>query len=411
VTRSSITWIAVGVLIVGAAAAALILSGDPDRPGGEEDPPEARRSIGDPAEIEAILRGGRQHPTWRDLKDGKAELTSASADLLFRIIADRDLEMVLRHHAILLLVEHEGAKIGERLVEAMKGPPRLEEPLLRAVLMVLEHRQDRDQAEALVAMAADPETEGGQIELFARTVGGLGVEVSLDPLLEIARGAEDSGRRAYAAIGIHLTRGPGVSPEVERILREDPDQGVRTELINAIHRRRDPEGRRFLVSLLTDETLPLEERSHTARILDDTRDPEALAGLEKVVIEGSVPEEVLLAAARSLGTAAPRGMARKVRAGLVRGRPEAVRMASAIALRHSRDRDGLADVRRALAPSEAASPRLRAELALALGELGGRADRVQLETLREDDPDPDVRAAAEKALTRLDEILMSEPDR
>jgi HEAT repeat protein len=213
------------------------------------------------------------------------------------------------------------------------------------------------------------------------------------------------------ASAIVTCEGPGASPEVDAIVRQEAEPCVWIRCVEALKERRTPEDHRYLASLVADRSVPTERRVYVARAFDGDAIPEVVPELTKVLVDGEAQGDVLLAVAESVGKQAPDGLAHRLRGLLEPSRPVTARVAVARALRFGRDREGLDDVRGALAGSTTPPPELRVELAAALGELGGRADVVQLETLRDRDPDESVRMAAAEALARLEELLAENPDR
>jgi HEAT repeat protein len=166
------------------------------------------------------------------------------------------------------------------------------------------------------------------------------------------------------------------------------------------------------MKLLADDELDAEARAHAAAVVSRIDDPEAADSLLDVLSRGTAPGDVLRSAAEAVGRIRePEGVARRVQDALLLSPRDEAKIAAAEALRLAKDREGLPDVRRALADARGGSAKVRAALAMSLGELGGRADRGTLEAMKESDPDPDVREAAARGLQRLDEILLSWPDR
>jgi hypothetical protein len=416
VRRVGVTVGSVAIIVLGVAGAVLLVQDGPSSPEGanvaaertsvaERTPPR----VGVDEAVEAArLRMG--HPRFREILAGAVPLDDAAVEALLGILEDPAKPLEMRRAAVELVQMHTDPEIGSRIIALMKGPPRLETELMDASLLILGVRRERRFAQDLVELAVREDVSPDRLQMFAEVIHSLGEPVDTSPLLELVRTLESPSERVAVAAALVLCQGPGVSPEVDEIIRQD-EINVSMTCLHLLERRGNPAERRYIAELVADETVDPELRTLAALLFEGRRDPEVAPVFEKMLVDGAAPEQVLLGVARAVGKAAPDGLAHRLRGTLEPGRPEAARRAAAMALRLSRDREGLEDVRAALTGSTTPPAGLRAELALTLGELGGRADLVQLETMRDRDPDEAVQEAAKKGLARLEEILGRHPDR
>ncbi len=259
--------------------------------------------------------------------------------------------------------------------------------------------KDRQAVPALLKALDDPE-ESVRIEA-ARALGAIGDRSATGPLARLAADRLDTVRIAVAQ-AFWMLEDPAAAPTIERLL-EDPDEGVRKAALRAAGKIPGPEAVRLLVnSALHDEVE--EVREVAVKLLAGRGAVEAIPSIERaletesdllrataayalkeIADRSSVPAllkaledpyfKVRSLSAHALAKVAPSEA--EVREALARRleveTEELTRVDLAWALAKTGDRSAMGIVRELLL--KGGLPEVRAEAALALGEVGEPADR------------------------------------
>jgi HEAT repeat protein len=413
--------LALGIVVLGGAVVGIAwLAGrDVGRPGAE--PPETRGpgeaaelpelpEVLDRDEFEAIFRSGIGSDRFMAIVRNQSWRTPEREEALLRMVEDPDEEQGIRDIALTFLVGGKRDDIGERLVDLLAEQPLMNDTLQWRVLETVRDNGDRDQASRIAALIT-PDTEMPEtLWMKVEAVKWLEAPPPVARIRAVLQ-SDDPVVRGGAGAAMIWAQNCEISPEMDRLLREDESEIFRHEVLRCIADHTGPAGRRYMAKLGASAEVDPELRRMAIQMMPETGDEEVGRVLLDLVAEGRAPDPVLREAANALERAPAEGVARRLRPVLVSGSRTAARVAAADAIRLTADREGLDDVRRALDDGPEAPPVLRAALVRALGEIGGRADRETLRELASADPDAGVREAAETAIRRLDEILMSHPDR
>lgn len=284
--------------------------------------------------------------------------------------------------------------------------------------------KDRQAVPALLKALEDPE-ESVRVEA-ARALGAIGDRSATGPLGKLAADPLDTVRMA-AAQAFRMLEDPAAVPALERLLA-DPDEGVRKAALRAAGTIPGPEAVRLLVnSALHDEVE--EVREVAVKLLAGRRAAEAIPFIERALEtesdllrataadalremgdRSSVPAllkalddpyfKVRSLSAHALAKIAPsdadvrRALARRLEA----ESEELTRVDLAWALAKTGDRSAMGIIRDLLLEGE--FPEVRAEAALALGEVGEASDRELLAVAARDKKGL-VRQEASRSLEKI----------
>lgn len=284
--------------------------------------------------------------------------------------------------------------------------------------------RDRQAVPALLEALDDPE-ESVRVEA-ARALGAIGDRSATGPLGALAADPLDTVRIA-AAQALGMLEDPSAVPALERLLA-DPDEGVRKAAVRAAGSIPGPEAVRLLVSSALHDEIE-EIREVAVKLLAGRRAAEAIPfiersletesdrlrataayALEKIGDRSSLPAlrkalDDPYFKVRSLSAHALARIARsdaEVRQAIARRleveTEELVRVDLAWALAKMGDRSAMGVVRELLLRGQL--PEVRAEAALALGEVGEPADRDLLAVAARDKKGL-VRYEAGRALEKI----------
>lgn len=280
-------------------------------------------------------------------------------------------------------------------------PPLSDRDQIRRLVPLLRHERESVRGAAAEALARAPMTEAlpllaaemGQDRVapeVVRALGGIG-EAACASLLPLLRDPSAPVRSAAASALVRCA-GPELGGELRSALEREEDEDARASLVRALARAAGAGAMDVL-----DEALesPREEtRLAAIEALGWVGDPAAIPRLEEA-LGGSRAER--LAAIRSLGElAVPEGA--PVLQPCLTSDDLAVRQAAA------REAVTLAEVLDSEALERLADDEdgwIRTCAARALGRRG-ESGRQRLEIMVEQDPDPDVRSAARRALGQVD---------